>query len=201
MATRTEVSNQRGLKRPGDDSLDNEQRLAKRFNLLNIDNDGKLYIPVSPEQQPKPPPISQSNNDLMQVEDTKDKVYIYDLDAELAESEPDEEHLVFIPDIERHFAKVPKHVLTGQDEEANKDNQLILYQVPTALSVPENKDSVRKAILEARSRAQQKQEQLHAASIEDGSTMMHQGDQSDSTAPGLFGTRMVEDDADAMDIE
>ena len=36
MATRTEVSSPRGVKRCGDDSLDSEQRLAKRFNLLNI---------------------------------------------------------------------------------------------------------------------------------------------------------------------
>lgn len=36
MATRTEVSSPHGVKRHGDDSLDSEQRLAKRFNLLNI---------------------------------------------------------------------------------------------------------------------------------------------------------------------
>lgn len=36
MAARTEVSSPHGVKRCGDDSLDSEQRLAKRFNLLNI---------------------------------------------------------------------------------------------------------------------------------------------------------------------
>lgn len=94
----------------------------------------------------------------MQLEDTKDKLYIYDLDKELAELESDEENPIFIPDIEKHLIKIPKHVLmsTGRELERTADNQLVLYGVPTSLSVPEDKDSVRKAIIEARQRAEQK---------------------------------------------
>lgn len=99
----------------------------------------------------------------MQVEDTKDKVYIYDLDEELAELESDEENPIFLPDIEKHLHKIPKHVLVsnGKELERTANNQLVLYSVPASLSVPQDKDSVRKAIIEARHRAEQKSASLH----------------------------------------
>lgn len=138
----------------------------------------------------------------MQVEDTKDKIFIYDLDAELAESDPEEDRLVFIPDIEKHLTKIPKHVLTGQDEDTKKENQLVLYQVPTALSVPEDEDSVRKAIIETRTRAQQRQEKLHQELTSDGVDSRHEAVQP-SSGPSQTMSEIVmdEDDMDAMDIE
>lgn len=173
MAIRAEVMSMatephRGLKRPAAEGLESEQRLSKRFNLLNIDSTGKLYIPVaaSPSAAHSTPPLDPSSSrtsttksqddDWMQLEDTKDKVYIYDLDKELADIESDEENPIFLPDIEKHLTKIPKHVLmsTGRELERTANNQLVLYGVPTSLSVPEDKDSVRKAIIEARHRAE-----------------------------------------------
>ena len=137
----------------------------------------------------------------MQVEDTKDKVFIHDLDAELDESEPVEDRLVFIPDIERHLNKVPKHVLTGQDEDAKTNNQLVLYQVPASLSVPEDKDSVRKAVIEARTRVQQKQEELHQGYTSADVNGIRQDLQPGSVPSETMDEAMDEDEVDAMDIE
>lgn len=90
----------------------------------------------------------------MEVEDTKDRVYIHDLDQELAEIESDEEHPIFLPDIEKHLLKLPKSVLMNDFDKLRMESmQLVPYGVPKSLSVPEQHDSVRKAIIEARERA------------------------------------------------
>lgn len=93
----------------------------------------------------------------MQVEDTPHRVYIHDLAAELSDIESDEENPIFLSDIEKHLAKIPKHVLVGPEPKATKDNQLVLYNVPTSLTVTPEKDSVRKAIVEARARLREQQ--------------------------------------------
>jgi len=93
----------------------------------------------------------------MQVEDTKDKVYIFDLNKELAEVESDEDTPVFIPDIEKHIMKLPKSVLIGDDVKAAANKQMILYRPPPSFTVPTDKDNVRKSIIESRRRAQEKQ--------------------------------------------
>jgi len=93
----------------------------------------------------------------MLLEDTKDKIYIHDLDSELAELESDEENPVFIPDIEKHLNRIPKQVLVSQEPRSLANNQLVLYGVPTSLTVPEEHDNVRKAIIEARERARDRQ--------------------------------------------
>jgi hypothetical protein len=93
----------------------------------------------------------------MQVEDTKDKVYIFDLNKELAEVESDEDTPVFVPDIEKHIMKLPKSVLIGDDVKAAANKQMILYRPPPSFTVPSDKDSVRKSIIERRRRAQEKQ--------------------------------------------
>jgi len=146
----------KGIKRPPTDDLENDQRLAKRFNLLNLDNDSKLYIPIQSSSASKPPQDA-SDSDFMELEDTKHKVYIYDLDKELAESESDDERPIFIPDIEKHLVKIPKSILIGDDtKKAAKNMQMILYSVPSSLTVAKEKDSVRKVIIEARQRAREK---------------------------------------------
>lgn len=97
----------------------------------------------------------------MQVEDTPHRVYIADLDAELSDIESDEDNPIFLHDIEKHLAKIPKHVLRGPrpgpEPKPTKDNQLILYNVPSSLTVPEAHDSVRKAIVDARGRIRERQ--------------------------------------------
>lgn len=115
--------------------------------------------PVAPvtdrkrERKPRTPP----DDDDMQIEETPHRVYIHDLAAELSDIESDEENPIFLSDIEKHLAKIPKHVLMGPEPKATKDNQLVLYNVPSSLSVPEEKDNVRKAIVEARARLREQQ--------------------------------------------
>lgn len=147
------------------DNQDNE-RLSKRLSLLNLERNGqKLYVPV---EQPtvitttKPKKSKPQDDDMMQVDDSKHKVYIYDLDAELSDSESsDDGKLVFLPDIEKHLreSRIPPSILANSEGEIAGNNQLVLYNVPSSLTVPEEHDSVRKAIIETRARARAKQEQ------------------------------------------
>lgn len=169
------------------ENQDNE-RLSKRLSLLNLGlyfrssynynklidrterNGQKLYVPV---EQPTvtistttlsrdaKPPTKLKDDDMMQVDDTKHKVYIYDLDAELSDSESDDGKLVFLPDIEKHLreSRIPPSILANNDGELAGNTQLVLYNVPSSLSVPEEHDSVRKAIIETRARARAQQDQ------------------------------------------
>ena len=107
----------------------------------------------------------------MQLDDTKHRVYIHNLDEELADidsnsSSEDDEKLIFLPDIEKKLGKIPKHLLTEGNNSSSSSSsnnfgkpqgrqELVLYSVPSSLTVPEERDSVRKAILEARHRAQE----------------------------------------------
>jgi hypothetical protein len=141
----------------------------------------------------------------MQVEDTKDKVYIYDLDKELAEVESDEDRPVFIPDIEKHVMKLPKLVLIGDDVKAAANKQMILYRVPTSLSVPQDKDSVRKAIIESRRRAQENQPlkvpETSNALLPSKGNINHASQPYTNGLRNAFDTnRVIEEDPDAMDI-
>lgn len=99
----------------------------------------------------------------MRLDDTKHKVYIYDLDKELEETESseDENKLVFLPDIEKHLLnkRIPPSVLANKDGEIagmNKSQAMVLYDIPHSLTLTDEKDSVRRAIIEARHRAQER---------------------------------------------
>ncbi|KAF2278102.1 uncharacterized protein EI97DRAFT_244878 [Westerdykella ornata] len=184
-----------GRKRPADASLESEQRLSKRLDLLHLDSNGnstRLYIPVDPSSSssistnpsskspisPTSPPISPISptplssssshkqkrrpppppaEDTMLVEDTPHRVYIWSLADELADLSSDEESPIFLPDIEKHISKIPKYILQPPELKPTKDNQLVLYSVPSSLTVPEEQDKVRKAILEARQRVRERQ--------------------------------------------
>ena len=94
----------------------------------------------------------------MQLDDTKDKVYIHNLDAELLDVESDEERPLFIPDVEKKLSKIPQSVLTGRYPPIT-NTQMVLYSTPSSLSVPKEQDSVRRAILDSRARTREKQSQ------------------------------------------
>lgn len=106
------------------------------------------------ERKPRPP---RSSSDDMEVEDTPHRVYIHDLAAELSDIESDEENPIFLSDIEKHLSRIPKHVLLGPEPKPTEHNQMVLYNVPASLTVPEEQDNVRKAIVEARQRIRAKQ--------------------------------------------
>lgn len=110
----------------------------------------------------------------MQMDDRPDRVYIHDLDAELAsDSESDGEKLIFLPDIEKRFSRIPQQVLAGGSD--NSSQEMVLYSVPQSLSVDAEHDSVRRAIIEARARAREKAAEEERMRQE---TMERQYDQS-----------------------
>ncbi|RWA09317.1 hypothetical protein EKO27_g5796 [Xylaria grammica] len=190
------------------ESQDNE-RLSKRLSLLNLEKNGqKLYVPVeTPSLQPvpehsgysnyaeSPPPSTVNSDDSMQLDNTKHKVYIYDLDAELSSSESESSlpgsptsgrsRLVFLPDIEKHLSRsrIPPAVFANNNGELAghniNDMQMVLYSEPSSLTVPREQDSVRKAILEARARARQKQQEGQAETHQE----LHQPDVATSVTP------------------
>ncbi len=93
----------------------------------------------------------------MQVDDTRTRVYIHDLDEELADLDSENETLIFLPDIEQRLSKLPRQLLQHHRADEPLENQeLVLYSTPKSLTVDEGHDVVRKAIIEARQRAQEK---------------------------------------------
>lgn len=88
-------------------------------------------------------------NDAMILDDTKHTTYIYNLDQELMEAESP--GLVFSPFAEKVLS-VPQSVLSDSKPSGK---ELVLYTEPSSLTVPREKDNVRKAILESRARARE----------------------------------------------
>ncbi len=122
-----------------------------------LDHTGKLYVPIPGATNTSQQSATANGviDDSMQLDDTKDKVYIHNLDEQIAEIDS-EEGMVFLPDIEKKLGKIPHYLLTG-DLRPTAENQIVLYGVPTSISVPEEQDNVRKAIRESRARAREKQ--------------------------------------------
>ena len=137
----------------------------------------------------------------MQLDNTKEKVYIYNLDQELADVESEEEKLIFLPDIEKKLGKVPQSVLTTQSQPVTS-NEIILYNVPSSLSVPREQDKVRKAIIETRARARHKQEHdlkdLASQNMSEPDTA--NGVRSDEHYSRHVDWDAMNDDENAMDI-
>ncbi|KAJ4414337.1 hypothetical protein N0V82_008008 [Gnomoniopsis sp. IMI 355080] len=174
-------------KRKADTPDTNNERLNKRMSLLNLanlttpsiveQNGPKLYVPVEQAQQPPLAPALQPSvptttppipeEEPMQLDDSKHKVYIYNLDDELSDSDsepssPREGRLVFLPDIEKYLRAnripVPRPIVPNKDGEL-AGMQMVLYQPdgPKSISVPVEQDSVRRAIVAARERLREKQ--------------------------------------------
>lgn len=151
----------------------------------------------------------------MQLDDSKHKVYIYDLDAELSDSESDDDgRLVFLPDIEKHLreTRIPRSILANSEGELAGNNQLVLYNVPSSLTVPEAQDGVRRAIIETRARARAKQEEKRNADARNTQTASvssngaldardwYHGKNNGSSSSVPDAQELVEDDPDAMDL-
>ncbi|GAD98517.1 hypothetical protein AOR_1_2034 [Paecilomyces variotii No. 5] len=168
-----------GQKRPAESEPDGDQPLTKKFGRLHIGIDlstiittttstaGSLLTHFSlagpltdrngfvPQQAPVPQPSSPS--DSMLLDDTEHTTYIYDLDREFKEIEAQEGCIAFLPEIEKRLISIPKAVLADSKPQ---NNELVLYQVPTSLTVPKEQDNVRKAIIESRARAREKQAEI-----------------------------------------
>lgn len=153
-------------KRPAEDDLENEQRLTKRLGRLRIGMNSflrsvALYLFDADPSQNWPiatvPPSSSNNTalDHMSVDETRDRVYIHDIDSELAELEEQKSDIAFLPEIEKRLAALPTTILGGANQEV-RNKQMVLYQVPSSISVPEEQDHVRKAIIATRAREKEK---------------------------------------------
>lgn len=156
------------------------------------DHKSKLYLPV----QRNAPTSAPDHNGSMQVDDTKDRVYIHNLDAELADIESDEDTPIYLPDIEKKLSKIPQSVLMGSNPPMT-NNQMILYNVPSSLSVPEEQDNVRRVIIDSRTRAREKQAQEQRALHEDE---LYHGNGLAQAVVGTAGTEDMEIDNNAMDL-
>ena len=135
----------------------------------------------------------------MELDDSRNRIYISNLEDELSEIESDEEKLVFLPEIERRLTKIPRSVLTGR-RSPPPSNEVVLYNVPESLTVPKELDGVRKAIIETRQRARDK----HFPDLghrREEETMTAQTLHSTSSPPSTraFPTSPVFDE-DAMDL-
>ncbi|KAI1262829.1 hypothetical protein F5Y18DRAFT_145221 [Xylariaceae sp. FL1019] len=217
------------------ETQDNE-RLSKRLSLLNLEKNGqKLYVPVeTPTPESSAPPSSIAGgavtDDDMRLDDTKHKVYIYDIDAELSSTDGENSEsesslpgsptsgkgrLVFLPDIEKHLrrTRIPAAVFANPDGElaghSLNDMQMVLYRdsEPSSLTVAPENDSVRKAILEARARAREKQKENAVVSsgseagirIDEPKRMVSTSNPVAATTP--WRESSMEDEGDAMDID
>lgn len=138
----------------------------------------------------------------MQLDDTRYKTYIRDLDAELEDVDRDApDRVVFLPDIEKKLSKIPHSLLMGQAN-LGGNNEMVLYTVPTSLSIPEEEDKVRKVIIEARARAQEQQIRVAQGSLSLNVTTSSTSNtpNRDSIQSHLTGTTPEDEDDDAMEI-
>ena len=108
----------------------------------------------------------------MQLDDSRDRIFIHNLDDEIEDTESDEGRIVFLPDIEKRFTNIPKSLL-GSHNPSQSRNELVLYTVPESLSIPREQDNVRKAIIESRQRALEKQNSSTGEQLATTSTTGH----------------------------
>lgn len=183
-----EGDSKRGIKRQASDSnLSDLDRFEKRLRALSIRNDERRAeknaqpkfhkrVPSKPgvlstgfKRATPTPPSLNGGGDGMDVDNTRDRIYITDIDAELADDADDEgedEKLIFLPDIEKKFSRLAQQVYEQTVGERGPQ-ELVLYSDPKSLSVDEGHDSVRKAVLEARQRAREKAAMENMARQED----------------------------------
>lgn len=91
----------------------------------------------------------------MLLDDTRDTVFIHDIDREIAEGDTQEGTIDLLPGIAGTLLSIPKSLITDAKPQSN---ELVLYQEPTSLSIPKEQDSVRRAIAETRARARARQD-------------------------------------------
>ncbi|KAM0556672.1 hypothetical protein ACHAPJ_005730 [Fusarium lateritium] len=202
------VDKTRRLRRKRKAETQDNERLSKRLSLLNLEQNGsKLYVPVeepststssasASASTSNPPSQPSTSDETMQLDDSKHKVYIYNIDDELSsDSETDDPgKLVFLPDIEKHMRlnRIPPSVLANSDGEL-AGMQVVLYSDPKSLTVPEDKDSVRKAIIESRHRTREQQRLEREGKTE--SPTIQDNAVSNTIVTG------TDDDPDAMDLD
>jgi len=107
------------------------------------------------------------DSEFMTVDETPHRVIITNLAHEIAQIEADEaaaSQTVLLPDIDKKVSAIPPRFLQNHPPQnasppltLNSNTALVLYRDPTSITVPEEEDAVRKAIIAARTRAREKQ--------------------------------------------
>jgi hypothetical protein len=198
-------------KRRAEEEPETEQRITKRLARMRIGQEHEALRRESLEQcLPRPhlqPIVSPalptangtSTHDHMYLDDTKDKVYIHDLESEIAQIEAAEPKGIFLAEIDRKISAIPQQLLQNRTNSAN--TQLVLYQVPSSISVPVEQDHVRKAIIAARARAREEQaRQAREKEKEEAIHFQNGIPLGDGFIPDRIGEEQEEDDPDAMDL-
>jgi hypothetical protein len=205
----TQLSSKR--RREDVEEPESEQRITKRLARMRIGQEQEAqrqeashhHLPqlhLQPSvSSAEPTTNGSSTDDHMYLDDTKDKVYIYDLESEIAQIEAAEPKGIFLADIERKISAIPPQLLHSQTNTA--DTQLVLYQVPSSISVPEEQDHVRKAIIAARARARDEQARQSREREKEEAMRYHDGVAlGDGLLSGRIEEEQEEDDPDAMDL-
>ena len=122
------------------------------YNLLDH-APRRSHVTTTEHSHPATPSLS---GDYMPVDETKDRIVIHDLAAEIAEIEAAEPRTLFLPDIDKKVSAIPQRLLQNRSGNTN-NTQMVLYEVPSSISVAKEADAVRKAIIGARARAREKQ--------------------------------------------
>ncbi|RPB20273.1 hypothetical protein L211DRAFT_813515 [Terfezia boudieri ATCC MYA-4762] len=145
-------------KRQPTDDLNEEQPLSKRLSLLNLNygsfnniNQPRKLTPVPIPKPPKKQRPSLAEQERMEVDNV---VYVSDLDSD-SESDADDK-VVYLPDVERKLNRIPYQLVSERSKDLPTSTELVLYSVPSSISVPEQKDVVRRAIIESRQRLREK---------------------------------------------
>lgn len=94
----------------------------------------------------------------MLLDDTKDTIYIHDLDRELEDIESKDNCLEILPGVAERMSTIPKSLVANTTSPCN---ELVLYTEPTSLSIPKEEDNVRKALIATRERARRIQHNSH----------------------------------------
>ena len=177
-----------GKKRPAQGDPDGAQPLTKRFGRLRIGELRNNFQGVKVDTFLDSVPISarakgEGKEDMMLLDDTQHTTYIHNLDQELEGDSPD--GLIFSP-LATKLLSVPTSVLSSQQS----GKELVLYTEPASLTVPEDKDNIRKAILESRARARAENASASASATA-----------SQSRSPNQKGEDDLNDISDPMDID
>lgn len=96
----------------------------------------------------------------MTVDETADRVFVRDLDSEIAEIEAEEARVsqgIELSQAAEEYSKIPDHVLNRNKVRHEPEMQLILYRDPISITVSEENDAVRRAVIAARQRMRDKQ--------------------------------------------
>ncbi|KAL2814727.1 hypothetical protein BJX63DRAFT_189034 [Aspergillus granulosus] len=137
-----------GTKRPAEGELD-DQPLAKKFGRLRIGPLAMVNSPARREYQVRPNPKSNGFEDAMMLDDTKHTVYVHDLEQELEETEFLQAGLTILPGLSDKLS-MSKMLVSSTKPQCN---EVVLYREPESLSIPKDKDQVRRALIETRERA------------------------------------------------